>query len=82
MRRLAIPFAATLMLVAGPAAATQQAVTAAALWKVMDTCARQAQTQFPDFTAEANAQRDAALKRCLESNNLPPREPETPASPH
>jgi hypothetical protein len=42
----------------------------------MDTCTRQAQTAFPDFTAESNAKRDAKLKECLAGRNLPPREPQ------
>lgn len=41
-------------------------------WAASDRCAAQAQKQFPDFTAESNAKRDAALKRCLATNNLPP----------
>jgi hypothetical protein len=81
MTRLAIPLAAGLMLLAGTAAATQQGVTAMARWKTMDNCAKQAQAAFPDFTAASEAERDAVLKRCLESNNLPPRNPETPTSP-
>jgi hypothetical protein len=78
MGRLAIPLAAALILVAGTAAATQQAITAEAIWKVMDICAKQAQAAFPDFTADSNAKRDAKLNECLESNNLPPRQPEQP----
>lgn len=57
------------------AGATQQGQTALKNWKTMDTCAKQAQTAYPDFTAESNAKRDAKLKECLNSNNLPPREP-------
>ena len=41
----------------------------------MDTCAKQAQTAYPDFSAESNAKRDAKLKECLNANDLPPREP-------
>jgi hypothetical protein len=46
-------------------------------WKTMDSCTRQAQKAFPDFTAE----RDAALKACLSANNLPPREDISPPAP-
>jgi hypothetical protein len=81
MRRSAIPLAAALMLAAGTAAATQAGVTAIANWKVMDACAKQAQTAFPDFTADAEAKRDAMLKQCFQMNNLPPRQPATPAPP-
>ena len=42
-------------------------------------CAKQAQTAFPDFSADANAKREARLKDCLNANNLPPREPAAPA---
>lgn len=79
MTRPVIPFAAAFMFVAGTAAATQPGVTAMARWKTMDACAKQAQAAFPDFTADAGAKRDAMLKQCLESNNLPPRRPEMPA---
>ncbi len=58
-------------------AATAQATTAMRNWKTMDTCARQAQAAFPDFSPGANAKRDAALQNCLNANRLPPR---TPAS--
>ena len=50
-------------------------------WQVMDKCTKQAQTAFPDYTAESNAKRDAKLKECLEGNNLPTREPASPAKP-
>jgi hypothetical protein len=43
-------------------------------WKSMDKCAIEAQRAFPEFTAEANAKRDAKLKECLAIQNLPPRE--------
>jgi hypothetical protein len=41
----------------------------------MDNCAKQAQTAYPDFSAESNAKRDAKLKECLNANGLPPRAP-------
>jgi hypothetical protein len=70
-----------LLLVFAPGAAqaiSQQATGVMRNWKTGDTCARQAQTAFPDFTPEANAKRDAKLKECLETNHLAPREPGTP----
>lgn len=82
MRPLAAAAGAALMLFAGTAAATQQGITAMANWKLMDSCAKQAQQRFPDFTADAAARRDEMLKQCLESNNLPPRAPEMPGSQH
>jgi hypothetical protein len=60
---------------AGTAAATQQGAAAMEKWKLMDKCARQAQTAFPDNNAEAIRKRDAKLKECLNAGNLPPREP-------
>ncbi len=48
-------------------------------WQSMDKCAVEAQRAFPDFTAESNAKRDAKLKDCLASQNLPPRETASPA---
>jgi hypothetical protein len=82
MRRLAMLLAAAMMLIAGPAAAGQQALWAQARWHAMDICTKQAQAAFPDFTAEAAAKRDAQMNQCLELNNLPPRQPELPAAPH
>ncbi|HXC90118.1 MAG TPA: hypothetical protein VNV18_08135 [Stellaceae bacterium] len=71
--------AAGLALVSGGAqAATAQATSAMQHWKTMDTCAKQAQAAFPDYTPDSNAKRDARLKDCLNANNLPPREPSTP----
>jgi len=43
-------------------------------WKASDRCAAAAQKAFPDFNAESNAKRDAMLKNCLASQNLPPRQ--------
>ena len=48
-------------------------------WQSMDKCAIEAQRAFPEFTAESNAKRDAKLKECLASQNLPPREAQSPA---
>lgn len=42
-------------------------------WAASNRCAQAAQKAFPDFTAEANAKRDAQLKQCLAGQNLPPR---------
>ena len=76
MKRIAIPL---LILALAPAAAwaSQQGVVVMKNWKTMDQCAREAQTAFPDYTAEANEKRAAKEKECLEGKNLPPRE--TPA---
>ena len=44
-----------------------------ATWKASDRCAAAARKAFPDYTPEGNAKRDAQLKQCLSSQNLPPR---------
>ncbi|HEX6441305.1 MAG TPA: hypothetical protein VF007_03900 [Stellaceae bacterium] len=66
------------LLCCGAAQASQQGLVVQNNWKVMDNCTKQAQTAFPDFTAEANAKRDAKLKECLAGRNLPPRDPMSP----
>jgi hypothetical protein len=60
-------------------ATSGQGMVVISKWKTMDNCAVQAQRAFPDFTAEANAKRDAKLKECLAGQNLPPRETASPA---
>jgi hypothetical protein len=72
-------FAAALVLIPDLAPASQQGTQVIKSWKTSDNCARQAQTAFPDFTAEANAKRDAKLKECLEANRLAPRAPNAPS---
>jgi hypothetical protein len=72
MKRL---LAALFIVALAPAAtASQPGVQVMKKWKTMDSCAKQAQTAFPDFTAEANAKRDAKLQECLAGQNLPPRQ--------
>ena len=68
--------AAAFALASGTAGATGQGEAAIRKWKTMDNCASQAQRQFPDFTADSNAKRQAALQNCLNTNNLPPRAPQ------
>ena len=73
------PFAfllfAVLVLSAAGAQATQSGQTALQNWKAMDICAKQAQTAYPEHSAESIAKRDAKLKECLNANHLPPRQP-------
>ena len=79
MYRICWLFAIALGLLPGPVrAATLQGNVVIAKWKQMDICARQAQNAHPAFTAAENAARQAALKRCLEAGNLPPRQPLPP----
>ncbi len=70
-------FAGTLR---APASNTQMGLRAINNWDVADRCASEAQKEHPDFSAAANAARDAALNRCLEEHNLPTRAPLSPAS--
>ena len=75
MNQLAFLLVAVFFLSAVDAGATQQGQSALRGWKTADSCARQAQTAYPDFSAESNAKRDARLKECLDGNGLPPRAP-------
>ena len=77
MNRLAIPL---LILALAPAAAraSQQGIVVMKNWRVMDQCAREAQTAFPDYTADSNEKRAAKEKECLAGKNLPPHEPPAP----
>ena len=78
VKSVGLALAPILVLLAGSAVASQQGTTAMLRWKQMDLCARQAQAAFPDYTAQSDAKRDAALQACLRANNLPPRETPTP----
>lgn len=74
-----LPILALLLaLVPGAARASQQGVVVTKKWKTMDVCAKQAQTAFPDYSADSQAKRDAKLKECLQGNSLPPRDPLAP----
>ena len=75
MNRFAFPLVAVSLLWPLSAGATQQGQSALRGWKTADSCAKQAQTAYPDFSAESNAKRDAKLKECLNANGLPPRAP-------
>ena len=72
MLRLVAFFA--ILIPATALAGSMQGNVAIKRWKMMDECTKQAQAAFPDFTTESNAKRDAKLKECLASHNLPPRE--------
>ena len=74
MNRLGYLIAA-LLLFAGAAQASQQGQVVLNNWKAADKCAKQAQAAYPDYSAEANAKRDAKLKECLSGGNLAPRQP-------
>ena len=42
-----------------------------AIWKTRDRCAQLAHKLFPDYTKEANAQREKFRVTCLRASNLP-----------
>jgi hypothetical protein len=75
MKWLGLLLAAMLLLLTDIANASQPGQVAIGSWKAADKCAKQAQTAYPDFNAEANAKRDAQLKACLKGGNLAPRQP-------
>ena len=80
MNRLGYLIAA-LLLFAGAAQASQQGQVVLNNWKAADKCAKQAQAAYPDYSAEANAKRDAKLKECLNAGNLAPRRTLSPPLP-
>ncbi len=51
------------------------------IWKQMDFCKRQAWKEHPDYTREGSAERDKAVRHCLEARNAPPMSPSTPHNP-
>lgn len=75
MRVLAFALLAALSISIVAARATQPGQSALTNWKVMDTCAKQAQSAYPEYNADSNAKRDAQLNQCLRNNILPPRQP-------
>lgn len=77
MKPLTIPLL-ILALAPGAAWASQQGLVVMKNWKAMDQCTSEAQTAFPDYTAESNEKRAAKEKECLARKNLPPRETPVP----
>jgi hypothetical protein len=73
MNRLAFACALLGLLESGAVQASSPGNQTMKNFKQMDRCAKEAQQAFPDFTTEAQAKRDAKLKECLASRNLPPR---------
>jgi hypothetical protein len=65
---------AVVLLFTGTAEASQQGQVVSSYWKAADKCAKQAQSAYPDYSAESNAKRDAHLKACLNGGNLAPRQ--------
>jgi hypothetical protein len=75
IRRIAFVAALAALSMPVGALATQQGVQVMKRWVAVDKCTQRAQQAFPDNTVEALAKRDAQLKQCLASQNLPPRDP-------
>jgi hypothetical protein len=72
----AVPIAFCTLCVVGASGSWAQMGTSRkqsqSVWSEMNACRQQARKEFPDYTAEASAQRDRATERCLQSQNLPP----------
>ena len=74
---IARTFGCTLALIAAALTGTPPAVadsnwkTSSAVWRQMDVCSKAALKQFPDYTRESNAKREAFRQNCLRSGNLP-----------
>lgn len=45
--------------------------TATGAWRSADDCAKAAFKQFPDYTPESNAKREAMRLECLRNHRLP-----------
>jgi hypothetical protein len=73
MTRLAFALGLLALLFASAGRASNPGTQTLKNFKLMDQCAKEAQQAFPDFTTEAQTKRDAKLKECLASKNLPPR---------
>jgi len=69
--RLASGLGLAVLLLAAPAAADNGWKTSSSIWKIYDTCTKQALKQFPDYTPESTAKREKARRTCLEASNLP-----------
>jgi hypothetical protein len=76
-----LAIAALALLLPRAGTATQYGVQTMANWKASDKCAAAAHQQFPDYTPEANAKRDAATKACLAQGIRPPRDALSPPAP-
>ncbi len=69
--RLAWLAVAAALLLPGTALADANLGDANTAWHEADSCARQAFKEFPDYTREANAKREAARLSCLRNHRLP-----------
>jgi hypothetical protein len=63
---------------AAPARADDPMRKSTTQWHTMDDCSRQAFRKYPDYTAEANAKREAFRRLCLRNKSLPAPETTTP----
>lgn len=73
MRRLTLA-AGILALAPASAMASAQGIVVMKKWQLSDKCAKTAFAEFPDYNPQSNAKREARLRQCLDSQNLPPRD--------
>jgi hypothetical protein len=45
--------------------------TSQGIWRLMDTCSREAQKAYPDYTHQGHLQRGAYREACMRGNDLP-----------
>ena len=79
--RTMLALAVIVLLAPGAGLASDQGIQVMHTWKSADKCAVKAHDAFPDYTPDANAKRDAALKACLAGSLIAPRDPLSPAAP-
>jgi hypothetical protein len=70
-RAAAIGLALAVVIALAPARADEIQRDASAAWKQGDRCAEEAFKEFPDYTPESNAKREAARRACLRDHRLP-----------
>lgn len=78
---LAAAMAGFVALTPAPSRADAQQTQSFTVWRQMQECAKGAQKQFPDHTADSNAKREAARQECLRARRLPVTQPVSPPPP-
>ena len=74
-------FVMSLVPVAAMATGTIQGLQMMKNWLGSDRCMQAAQKAYPDYTADAITHREALIKQCLATGNLPPRQVIVPVKP-
>jgi len=67
---IALGVLALVLLTVAPAAAVPR-TESTSVWAIADRCAREAARLFPDYTPQANADRENYRRACLRANNEP-----------